>query len=150
MTALKPQELRIGNLIRGIYINEEQEEDVEHSQIVAVTSLDSIGAFDYSIWVECIEGSANVEVYDRFEGIPLTEERLVELGFEKAYNDNMTVSWFSLKIGSNEYILNYLNRWGISIDTGDTYRYLTPCEHLHTLQNVIFALTGTELTTKSN
>jgi len=82
-----------------------------------------------------------------FKPIPLTEEWLIKFGFEKKkhiYPDNSK---------SFDY---WFNSWYVrfDIDIGiiiigrlhfQDYQYLDNIKHVHQLQNLYFALTGTEL-----
>ena len=84
-----------------------------------------------------------------FRPIPLTEERLLELGF---YTDNESNDFYDK--------LYVLNRFGErvyfadgSIILGwegyyDHHSEAGYCEHVHQLQNLYFSLTGEELTFK--
>jgi hypothetical protein len=71
--------------------------------------------------------------------IPLTEEWLLKFGFDgydKAINDNL----ITIK-GETALI------WG---ELGSTYSHAfhAPCKYVHQLQNLYYALTGTELEIK--
>lgn len=77
-----------------------------------------------------------------FEPIPLTEEILLKCGFEnKKYKiDVFEKGRIRVWIGSRGQYLVYL----IEEDT-TTAHYICSIEYVHTFQNLIFALTQTEL-----
>lgn len=68
--------------------------------------------------------------------IPLTEDRILEFGFESEYTKVITNFGELEIIHSNGIIIFYLNKVEFAID------------HVHTFQNLYFALTGSELTIK--
>jgi hypothetical protein len=82
---------------------------------------------------------------DEVEPIPLTEERLVELGFEKLVDRATGFKQSSYSIGNGMVIVNFDDGL-LNVDFYRTLNY----KYVHQLQNLYFALTGTELTTKSN
>lgn len=151
-TELKPKDLRIGNLIIGYYENDCQctygdcQCDLA-SAICEVLSLDTLGYSDYSIMVESKETRA--EHFEKFLPIPLNEEWIVKLGFEK------TPLGFKINIGKKrELTLSICNDKG----KGEYYFYVRDNEDftgfnmrlftVHQLQNLYHALTGLELTIK--
>jgi hypothetical protein len=119
---MKANELRIGNHIY-VYPNMKL-------QTVIDVLCDGVNTFDS----ECVS-------YDHILGIPLTEEWLLRFRFEKNNNNQ-----FILMKGSVDILFNKdLNSWtcdGINFSINMT-------EHVHQLQNLYFALTGEELTFKS-
>jgi hypothetical protein len=86
-----------------------------------------------------------------YEPIPLTEEWLLKMGFEK--DDNYYTSYrldegyITVKAEDNDWDDLCLD---VFIKTADMDKefYLTAIEHVHSLQNLYFALTGEELTIK--
>ena len=135
---MKASELRIGNYIEGFYETEIDRgngiiEDVEASETVRVVGLDSCGFSEWSVWVE----DGDMEEYDEFKPIPLTEEWLLKFG---------------AKLQPWGWVLNeILIRWSklghkvFWIEIGNGKRIELP--YVHTLQN-FFALTGEELKIK--
>lgn len=134
-------ELRIGNLVKG----RRREHDYTFIGKVEGIGLASV----------CIE----LENYDFLEihPIPITEEWLIKSGFENVKESIILKS----------YILNYSRDRYISVSDVATpnmmiwHGYRTETEHdviniwnwdydknihVHQLQNIVFALTGTELT----
>jgi len=138
---MKAQELRIGNWIRktgneGTILNG------------FVTGLEK----------NKIDSNLNDDFLmdDNFEGIPLTEEWLLKLGFNSTYAKDC----FQIALGelSLHFIYVTLMNDGDNILTiGDQYstnKHLTVfirplAQYVHQLQNLFFALTGEELELKS-
>lgn len=73
----------------------------------------------------------------QFEPIPLTEEWLLKFGFEKNTGDYF-LGCFSMRIVGKEMI------WFVCND-GD---FSQQVKYVHQLQNLVYALTGEELTIK--
>ena len=127
---IKAQELRIGNL-------------VERSLYIAV--LDNgvkYGVISHDMIRDCQHYKDNWA----FKGIFLTEEWLIELGFEPkdSYYNKFFDSFnaeFRLKQNGDGYACRLKRNNNISWICNVTY--------LHQLQNLYFALTGTELEIKS-
>jgi hypothetical protein len=131
---MKPNELRIGNIIMGTYTD--YDDNNELYDVCKVVTLDSVGAAEYPIWVE---GKANVEQYDCFDPIPLNEEWLLKFGFIKIEKHHVfyisTINpmfKFCPDIHSAAWDNQMLRRVKI--------------QYVHQLQNFFFALTGEELT----
>lgn len=137
---MKVSELRIGNLINGIYYDYNIDDDHrEKETICEVVTLDSVGSCEYPIWVE---SESNIETFSDFEPIPLTEEWLLKFGFEKTpwyFNS------YRLVIGNNDYAIL------IDLDGDCEVGDIITCkiQYVHQLQNLYFALTGEELTIKN-
>lgn len=130
---MKASELRIENLLKYKHLSE----------------WSSISAFDI---VQISDDNSNVEP------IPLTEEWLIKFGFEKviyesdetgygtdyeleikgvgciSYSDDFSCALFGSKESSKDE-LGFLPNWD-------------NCKHVHSLQNLYFALTGEELKIK--
>ena len=130
------KELRLGNYILGFYEDEdglEENEDVLFEAICKVTSLDCSGFLDFNIYVE--SDDCNVEVYEKFEGIELTEEWLLKFGFKRfpwglvkdnlLFKDDLKCSYLILQVGNG---------------------FEVKVKYVHELQNLYFALTQRELT----
>jgi hypothetical protein len=88
-----------------------------------------------------IEFGIGVVDWDNIEPIPLTEEWLVKFGFKKMNN----IDWQS-KVGGINFYCRFNKEWYSSI--GGIY-LSDRIQYVHTLQNLIFALTNQELTFKS-
>ena len=106
---MKANEFRIGNLIQP-----QQPTKIEH-------------------WMLNRKIEGNVSLIP----IPLTEEWLEKLGFEKI-NRCMTLSFEKNKFQLENNILYWQQ-----CEFADWCKF--PCEYVHTLQNLYFAVTGVEL-----
>tara|TARA_R110001606_G_scaffold397351_2_gene573579 strand:- start:407 stop:775 length:369 start_codon:yes stop_codon:yes gene_type:complete len=83
----------------------------------------------------------------RFEPIPLTEEWLVKFGF-----DTNTGGYWQIGFDKCERLGFQMGgriETGIHLIDEIDSEIGTPCKHVHQLQNLYFALTGEELTTKN-
>lgn len=95
--------------------------------------------YDKQIKMESFFGLCNIESRpDLFEPIPLTEEWLLKLGFTKLYG----CFGFETQRG------NFIIEEDLCEITGDynDIGFMAPCGYVHQLQNLYFALTGSELT----
>jgi hypothetical protein len=119
---MKAAELRIGNYVKGLGFN--------------------------IFWI--VEGIENDFIYSSkawrllscFEPIPLTEEWLLEFGFEKEYINQTGCDFF--RFGEHE-IFYYPEKKEFKYDMlilSDGVNI----KHIHQLQNLYFALAGEELT----
>lgn len=151
---MKASELRIGNLISGIYHNNDyNDEEMELETLCKVVTLDTSGMGDYSIYVYSDE---DIEQFISFEPIPLTEAWLLKFGFKKWGRDDLprTISY-------------ELNGWSIfppnsfcDFQEGFGFMWYKPfkdesvesarviIKYVHQLQNLYVALTGEELQLK--
>lgn len=117
---MNERELRIGNFIKPkVKLNfaDLKTPDIEVVNVIHLRDLEYYGSEKWA-----------------FEPIPLTEQWLLDFGFEK--ND----------------IGNYDKRMELSFD-GRNYRFMqgwtnVKLKHVHKLQNLYFALTGEELELK--
>jgi len=133
---MKASELRIGNLIKGIYHDYDDgiDEEIENETLCKVVTLDASGSGDYTIYVYSDE---DIENFSDFEPIPLTEEWLLKFGFIKHgkygyfYLDNFIID-------KNKLGKFFMCDIDIHVEI----------ETVHHLQNLYFALTGEELTLK--
>jgi hypothetical protein len=127
---IKTTELRIGNLVLF----------AQESTVFKVMDIDLNGIGvddgDERTWIEI----------DQFEGVPITEELLLKFGFEKNFIspnvERYSVDGFAINSYSNKedgdyfwlgYYMNSINKH---------------IEYVHQIQNLYFALTGKELTSK--
>lgn len=155
---LKPNELRIGNIVKGIYITEEYNEETDNYEdkeieiLCRVLGVDSTGAYDWPIVLEALnkdDFKYDITEYDKVVGIELTEEILLRCGFEETYRSHYRVKYDS----PNETI-------GFDFDfivpdssmRGFRYygRWIDGIIYLHQLQNLFYSLTGEELTLKDH
>lgn len=125
--ALKENELRIGNYVKGIAMG------LNHK-------------IDLHFFNECYDDET---MLDWYSPIPLTEQVLLDLGFKdsgtRIVGSNDQIEWrledgtiIEKSFGSLEYVLE-------SDDWGSTQKSIT-LKSVHQLQNLHFALTETEIT----
>lgn len=122
---MESTELRMGNLINY------------KSNTVIVTGIGEYG-------ITAKDGERSV-INARFatpdiEPIPLTSEWLERLGFEIHANKSTDRYWRDQYLYSEGGLFIHF-----SMDEGDKF---VPCKYAHQLQNLYFALTGTELEVK--
>ncbi|KUJ56436.1 hypothetical protein [Chryseobacterium aquaticum] len=142
---MKIKELRIGNLVYGVF--EDDEENSNHS-VCLVTGLseDQYLGEGWNFMLENMERK-DVENYFEMKPIPLTQEWLLKFGFEKDNEvdeiDGMLFVIF--------YIGDYIVEHWIS---EDIFNFTDDCNlkvqvsSVHQLQNLFFCLCGKELTIK--
>lgn len=124
---MKANELRIGNLVRVIKAG-------GYNNIGDIVKVDSIDSYGINKWRDM--GASGCNSFDGIEGIPLTEEWLVKMGFKY-----VNTLHDSTKVFEGEPFLYYKDGYArISIHTPDIL-------YVHQLQNLYFALTGEELQT---
>ena len=125
---MKANELRIGNLVNSTLLNECRKIDA--------WALSVIEQGNY-------QNSHNTTI-TVFEPIPLTEEWLLKFGFSKSPFDKTSLQYkkdiYSL-IGNEE-------NW-FCLSVGNFVHTKVRIQYLHQLQNLYFALTGEELTIKT-
>jgi len=122
---MKPNELRIGNLVR--YANDGSN---------CIVTL--VGELGLSVEVVKTKEITWIE-FEEFEPILLTPEILEKAGF--AYNDLDGDSGFwQIKHPNAAGLIQILEG-----EEGFTYSFQSTIKHLHQLQNLYFALTGEEL-----
>ena len=127
---LSEKELRIGNKILGIYIDDCDNHIDERCTVLA---LDSIGTSEYKIWVE--SENTVYDNYDYFEGIPLNEDWLKRFGVKNDIDVwELTGVFWLQELEDGCFFLGCNSGW-----TGIEIKYV------HQLQNLYFALTGEEL-----
>ena len=130
---MQPSELRINNIINGIYHNfSDEDEDIELETICKVITLDETGSLDYPIYVESDE---DIEQFSQFQGIPLTEEWLKKFCFIS--EDVRYTAW-----KKSSFFLN-INRYGEYIFKAESAEY--QIKYVHQLQNLFSCLLGMEL-----
>ena len=140
---MKSNELRIGNYV---FLNNEIWS--EYSKIpLIVTKLDS----ELSELFPLSSGGVSIEHEDKLknlqfnqyneyiEPIPLTEKWLLKAGFVKVgmnYQKDWILLWTYLKTGEVHFVLNEPN---------SNKRHITELKYVHQLQNLYFALEGSEI-----
>lgn len=145
---IQANELRIGNIVKGIYICEDYIEKTDTYEdktvdvICKVLGLDSTGAYDWPIVLEAINKSEfkhQITEYDNVVGIPLTEDILLRCGFKLLKDDEdyeiFVLSGFIICMSINGFYSELLDQNG----------FKSEIKYLHQLQNLFYSLTGKEL-----
>lgn len=141
---MRVSELRIGNYITGISFD--YEDNAIESEC-CVLGLDITQSLGYG-WSIMVDSKDDIDEFESFKPIPLTEEWLIKFGFERVTPMGSTYD--------NNYAYE-LKDWGrIALKNGvlvsDQYYFLDglcfDIKHVHQLQNLYFTLTGKELTIK--
>ena len=91
--------------------------------------------------IDTTETSTNT----KYEPIPLTEEWLLEFGFEKQENN-----WKRLCICNDWTYLYWERLAGVELSVNKHSVMLSHIKYVHQLQNLFFALTNQELTIKES
>ena len=101
--------------------------------------------------LDTIEFGIGVVDWNNLEGIPITEEWLEKLGFEKTDRKDahvINVGEYDLYVACNSFsgTLNIEPSWFCSVAIGyKSQPMLLIKKDIHELQNLFFTLTGTEL-----
>lgn len=138
---MKAEELRIGNYVK---IDEGIGKVVS---IMSNTFCNECANDDYNITIEMGNGTFREEEETKVEGIPLTEEILLNCGFEKINHISGYIFYSfnrkSLK-DMNAYmpLYIYLNPNYAKIANFTVQQNI---EYVHQLQNLFFAINGKEL-----
>lgn len=153
---LSAKDLRIGNLVHGLYYDDE---DDEKKELCEVIGLDSVGFSEDSIWVDGKENTGT-EMYHGFEGILLTEDWLLKFGYElESYKLNGVLQFYAIE-GKRLIIVledgllmaydciwwNYLGHTPL-IKDGDFWE-LIELKYVHKIQNLYADLCEEELKIK--
>lgn len=137
---LTAQELRLGNWVKWQY---------------GYTSIDGSKGFTdeyYQVTINTfyteVANSEGRSILKELFPIPLTPELLVKIGFKK-YSDTSNMDFKMMRLGkvALEYRKN-INRYTLVwFDADDDYgnTIVIFIDYIHQLQNLYFALTGTEL-----
>ena len=149
---MEANEIRIGNYV-NLY-------DDFNAQVTGMTNTGDV-------W--CVENPKNKEcawVISKIEPIPLTEEWLLNFGFDNWGLGTQWINQFESYVryvlhnvldGTSNFELHYVhstygdmphNQYIISCDEDDRLNWGEEIIHVHQLQNLYHALTGNELTTK--
>lgn len=129
---MKIEELRIGNLITDVWAA---------GQPFPVLMISN----KYPVVKYGIDLSSNI---DNIVGIPLTEEWLLKFGFEYiGICDDFPKGYYKHKALTE---ICFDNTFEPAVnDWGATYIMVPEMKYVHQLQNLFYALTGEELTLKS-
>lgn len=146
---MKPQELRIGNIVE---VNHYEYGDM----FASVTSINDVGDLCLHLLDERFTKEEYECTMNEVTPIPITEELLLKIVFKKdrngyfnyeEYNDEL-----SIRFSENYTFIEYANLFHCPEDVTET-NYCSSLEfpntlHLHTLQNIWHLLTGKELEIK--
>lgn len=137
--SVKLKELRIGNLIKGIYHDYDDgiDEEIENETICEVVTLDVSSSGDYPIYVYSDE---DMENFSDFKGIEITKEGLIELGFENVFDENYQAGKIVVEF-KEKYTYVY-------IVCPMPWIELEHIEYIHQIQNLYYAIEGEDLTRK--
>jgi len=136
------EELRIGNHVKFPY-----QKDNEYLVIEGIKD-------DYIYYSARSVSNMNAPL-DAIEPIPITEDLLLRLGFEKdGESYNSPSDEFDIILHQNEGMWTASNVFINSIQgisSGENFVCMGDCfKYIHQLQNLYFALTGQELTLTNN
>lgn len=129
---LKAGDLRIGNIFYA------EDETLHMTTLVKIIEIWE-GGVEWESITECNKGFCQKDFLIDLEPIELSEDILLKAGFEKGTDTLYHLDKVSINMpGVNGYEKGrlYYNSWFI----------IPPPKYVHTLQNLIFALSGTELT----
>lgn len=134
---MKAEELRIGNYIKI---------DSGIGKVVSLMSntfCNECANDDYNITIEMEDGTFREEEEVKVEGIPLTEEILLNCGFEYVNPDNKAIGMLSPDDGrgNRNRIMYFDTNFRMILNTWN-YR---PINYIHEVQNLYFAITNKEL-----
>ena len=117
---MKANDLRAGNLVKSKLLG------TEHKVL---------GVYKNKIWTDLQESWSDIE---DFEGVVITEERLLKFGFERQENNWKTLNLYFATISWERLA-------GIAFSFDKESIYLPHIQHIHQIQNFYFALTNQEL-----
>lgn len=134
---MKTNEFRIGNLI---YPNDENATPYEIKGVMTDKVFFGIDRMNEEMWQDIEE----------IEPIPLTEDMLNKMGFEKTKNkvvyDVVVYDFHGFQLNK---VVNH--KWDTYTNWNNNKNYITAngaaIQYVHQLQNLYFTLTGQELTT---
>ena len=140
---IKPQELRIGNMlsIEGTFIKVGKIEENSISWNIAKDTA------KFKIWNPFLPVSDK-----KINPIPLTKEILLKFGFNKEYQKG----YIGIDVCNSDFVLTepfkmgeWQTNYTFQFETGSVPKF-KEIEYVHQLQNLFFALTGEELTFKKD
>lgn len=136
---IKPQHLRIGNIVN--ILSESDNIIIPNGETMIISEITWGGV------TEILPGrEQNIRLsYSLIDPIPLTEDWLKKFGFIKEQREGGEVAFCLSENDCNVIVHDfgegYLFVWELSFMG-------RPLKYVHQLQNLYFALTGSELTTK--
>jgi hypothetical protein len=138
---MEAKQLRLGNLF------------LRNNEIWKVFQLEHRYKNVYRINDVDVNFDNPTEIEENCKGVFITEDKLLELGFAKTYNEEDTFDYY-LTVGRKAFILS-LADYGDNdfhvlyrCDIGIKFYSLTYIDYIHQIQNIVFDLTETELTIK--
>lgn len=153
MNTLKPQDLRIGNIVcrwsddpKKIFVTEKDESEQMDITVVDEIHSDRVGVFN--------DGNYNSPSFfetwnlNEIKPVPLTEKWLLNFGFTKGDGDiyNKYFFWIDSRpliiLVNPENGSTFIEERGVSVFE---VKVTKPILYVHDLQNIYFALTGREL-----
>ena len=141
---MKVSEIRIGNLIQISRYIKSNEPPVIKIYPIEQIGKDENGGYYYIV----VDGGFCCNIDTGIRPIPLTEEWLLKFGFKiKTWVDDSVTGATHQRIEGDkilEFKLHYSCDWWHDRIYGHCSGY-TPIKHVHSLQNLYFALTGEEL-----
>jgi len=137
---ITPDELMRGNYVTGVYDDGEAEQRI----LCTVTGYDP---YEFGIYVEAEE---DVERYDYFKPIPITEDWLIKLGFVKKsfFTTGIVLEVFYFQL--NDMVV-YLLKGYIEVEIivrEEQFNFSKKWYYVHQLQNLYRAITQQPLTIK--
>jgi hypothetical protein len=124
---MKASELRIGDLVYGLF-NDEKD----------------VGWYSKSIEVD-IKTLENIQNHKPHKPIPLTEEWLERFGF---YYDSVSEFWIDESESVGIELIKGMSKFYAKDIESDLYYHITNGKNVHELQSLFFSITGEELTVK--
>jgi len=137
---IQAKELRIGNRVNMPFLG---------SLELEVIGLAVKDDFQLYIQSKSFENTF-FEKPEKYRPIPLTEEWLIKLGFDFEKTE-LGVDFYIKQVGIDFLRFSSKGHWSISSGKSTWYmdRNFKSPKHVHTLQNLYFALTSEELTLKN-
>jgi hypothetical protein len=147
---INANELRIGNIIWESNSFTPGLEDFDEIIVASINDIDKAVRDD----------QGNGYSYDALYPIPITQDRLIELGFHKfeqvigTYEDELQYSYRDHKLELTFTVAYVIDRSGADVTRirirldGEVLFTPKSIIHVHQLQNLYFALTGEELEIK--
>ena len=145
------QELRIGNVVKVSLINTVMVKGIHPKTLLCEESESLSGEDEFADMIE-YEGSdtwGNTEI-EEFLPIDLTEKILLKCGFKKINDrgycsDEEKKTIYSCGLVDIAFSNENFFLW-VEVDEDPYYSFCcTKIEYLHQLQNIVFAISGTEL-----
>lgn len=124
------RELRIGNIITGVYFDEFENEQTVECTVMAV---DGTGETMNNGWFIMVDSAESIEYFYDFRPIAITAEKLDEYGYKKIRG-----RWFILGALKLEHMNEY---WRLTI----AGHFVCNIKYVHQIQNLYRVVAGKEL-----